>query len=162
MYVDPYGALRRPHGPSGSPSGPNGPRRTAGSTVGPRLIGASPVWAAHNSYWRQLGLLYSRCVLIQDRRIGGIKQCDVQGNSQCSTADICPVSTADISISIHHSASAFSINNQHTIGSATAADLAQEFEAARVSITLEAMLAVSLTYVHVIYKSVRALGHKNK
>ena len=29
-----------------------------------------------------------------------------------STADICPVSTADISISIHHSASAFSINNQ--------------------------------------------------
>ena len=39
-----------------------------------------------------------------------------------STADICPVSTADISISIHHSASAFSINNQHIMEAATAAD----------------------------------------
>ena len=39
-----------------------------------------------------------------------------------SAADICPVSTADISISIHHSASAFSINNQHIMEAATAAD----------------------------------------
>ena len=39
-----------------------------------------------------------------------------------SAADICPVSTADISISIHHSASAFSISNQHVLEAATAAD----------------------------------------
>ena len=39
-----------------------------------------------------------------------------------SAAAICPVSTADISISIHHSASAFSINNQHIMEAATAAD----------------------------------------
>ena len=39
-----------------------------------------------------------------------------------STADICPVSIADISISIHHSASAFSINNHHFMEAATAAD----------------------------------------
>ena len=46
------------------------------------------------------------------------------GGGKClvSTADICPVSTADISISIHHSASAFSINNQHIMEAATAAD----------------------------------------
>ena len=43
---------RRPHGPSGAPSEPTDPRRTAGGTVGPRLIGASPVWAARSSYWR--------------------------------------------------------------------------------------------------------------
>ena len=42
-----------------------------------------------------------------------------------STADICPVSTADISISIDHSASAFRINNQHIMEAATAADLTQ-------------------------------------
>ena len=47
-----------------------------------------------------------------------------------SAADICPVSTADISISIHHSASAFSVNNQHIIEAATGADLT-EFEAGR-------------------------------
>ena len=40
-----------------------------------------------------------------------------------STADSCPVSTADISISIHHSASAFRINNQQIMEAATAADL---------------------------------------
>ena len=34
----------------------------------------------------------------------------------------CPVSKADISISIHHSALAFSINNQHIMEAATAAD----------------------------------------
>ena len=39
-----------------------------------------------------------------------------------SAADICRVSTADISISIHHSASAFSINKQHVPEAATAAD----------------------------------------
>ena len=39
-----------------------------------------------------------------------------------SAADICPVSTADISISIDHSASAFSINTQHLLEAATAAD----------------------------------------
>ena len=33
-----------------------------------------------------------------------------------------PVATADINISIHHSASAFSINNQHIMEAATAAD----------------------------------------
>ena len=45
-----------------------------------------------------------------------------QQTSVLSQADICPVSTADISISIHHSASAFSINNQHIMEAATAAD----------------------------------------
>ena len=39
-----------------------------------------------------------------------------------AAADICPVSTADISISIHHSASAFSINNHHIMEAATTAD----------------------------------------
>ena len=34
----------------------------------------------------------------------------------------CLVSTADISISIHHSASAFSVNNHHIMEAATAAD----------------------------------------
>ena len=37
---------------------PTGPRRTAGGTVGPRLIGASPVWAARNFYWRSQGYWY--------------------------------------------------------------------------------------------------------
>ena len=32
--------------------------RTQALTVGPRLIGASPVWAARSSYWRRPGLLY--------------------------------------------------------------------------------------------------------
>ena len=31
--------------------------RSQALTVGPRLIGASPVWAARSSYWRQPGLL---------------------------------------------------------------------------------------------------------
>ena len=39
-------------------------------------------------------------------RLGG-------GERLVSTADIRPVSAADIGISIHHSVSAFSINNQH-------------------------------------------------
>ena len=42
-----------------------------------------------------------------------------------SAEDICPVSTADISISIVHSVSAFRINNQHIMEAATAADLTQ-------------------------------------
>ena len=56
--------------------------------------------------------------------------CLVSAEDIClvSTADICPVSTADISISIHHSASAFRINNQHIIEAATAADLTQASE----------------------------------
>ena len=53
-----------------------------------------------------------------------------------STADICPVSTADISISIHHSASAVRINNQHVMEAATAADLTQASEIAGRYITL--------------------------
>ena len=36
---------------------PVGTQRTPGGTVGPRLIGASPVWAARSSYWRQPVLL---------------------------------------------------------------------------------------------------------
>ena len=40
-----------PTGPPGARRDPTGPRRTPGGTVGPRLIGASPVWAARNSYW---------------------------------------------------------------------------------------------------------------
>ena len=40
--------------------GPIGTRRTAGGTVGPRFIGASPVWAARSSYWR------SQCYLLPD------------------------------------------------------------------------------------------------
>ena len=57
--------VRTHTGPSGVPTGPpgprrdpTGPRRTAGGTVGPRLIGASPVWAARSSYWRSRGYLY--------------------------------------------------------------------------------------------------------
>ena len=41
-----------------SPVGTQRARRTAGGTLGPRLIGASPVWAARSSYWRQPWLLY--------------------------------------------------------------------------------------------------------
>ena len=48
-------------GPYGVPTGPPEARwdpTDPGGTAGPRLIGASPVWAARNSYWRQPGLLY--------------------------------------------------------------------------------------------------------
>ena len=48
-----------PMGPPGARQDPTGPRRTAGGTVGPRFIGASPVWAARSSYWRQPWLWYS-------------------------------------------------------------------------------------------------------
>ena len=53
-HTGPYGV---PTGPLGRRQDPMGPRRTAGGTVGPRLIGASPVWAARSSYWRQPWLL---------------------------------------------------------------------------------------------------------
>ena len=50
------------HGvPTGSPGprrDPTDPRRTPSGTVGPGLIGASPVWAARHSYWRQPVYLY--------------------------------------------------------------------------------------------------------
>ena len=49
--------VRTHTGPHGVPTGPPGPRRTAGGTVRPRLIGASPVWAARSSYWRSRGYL---------------------------------------------------------------------------------------------------------
>ena len=64
--------------------------------------------------------------------------CLVSAGAIClvSTADICPVSTADISISIHHSASAFRINNHHIMEAATAADLTQASEIAGRYITL--------------------------
>ena len=58
------------------------------------------------------------------------------GKCLVSTADICPVSTADISISIDHSASAFRINNQHIMEAATAADVTQASEMAGRYITL--------------------------
>ena len=48
-----------PTGPLGACRDPTGPRRTAGGTVGPRLIGASPVWAARSSYWRSRGYCQS-------------------------------------------------------------------------------------------------------
>ena len=48
-----------PTGPPGPHRDPTGPWRTAGGTVGPRLIGASPVWAARNSYWRSRCYLYN-------------------------------------------------------------------------------------------------------
>ena len=41
-----------PTGPPEARWDPTDPRRTPGGTVGPRLIGASPVWAARSSYWR--------------------------------------------------------------------------------------------------------------
>ena len=47
-----------PMGPPEARRDPTDPRRTAGGTVGPRLIGASPVWAARSSYWRQPVYLY--------------------------------------------------------------------------------------------------------
>ena len=58
-HTGPYGG---PMGPPGPRRYPTGPRRTAGGTVGPRLIGASPVWVARNSYWRQPVLLYGLSV----------------------------------------------------------------------------------------------------
>ena len=54
-HTGPYGG---PTGPPGLRRDPTGFRRTAGGTVGPRLIGASPVWAARNSYWRSRGYSY--------------------------------------------------------------------------------------------------------
>ena len=54
--------VRTPWARHGVPTGhlgprrdPTEPRRTSGGTVGPRLIGASPVWAARSSYWRSQG-----------------------------------------------------------------------------------------------------------
>ena len=54
--------VRTPWARHGSPTGclgprrdPTDPRRTPSGTVGPRLIGASPVWAARSSYWRSQG-----------------------------------------------------------------------------------------------------------
>ena len=68
-----------------------------------------------------------------------------------STADICPVSTADISISIHHSASAFRINNQHIMEAATAADLTQASEIPARYITLGTRVMIS--YVRVMHRT---------
>ena len=51
-----------------------GTQRTPGGTVGPRLIGASPVWAARSSYWRQPVLLYqarAACGLVRVLRFEG-------------------------------------------------------------------------------------------
>ena len=53
-HMGPYGV---PTGPSGPRRDPTDPQRSAGSTVGPRFIASSPVWAARSSYWR------SRCYL---------------------------------------------------------------------------------------------------
>ena len=47
-----------PTDPPGSRWAPTAARQTPSGTVGPRFIGASPVWAARSSYWRQPGLLY--------------------------------------------------------------------------------------------------------
>ena len=48
-HVAPYGV---PMGLRGPRRDTTDPQRTAGGTVGPRFIGASPVWAARSSYWR--------------------------------------------------------------------------------------------------------------
>ena len=58
---------------------------------------------------------------------------------------ICPVSTADISISIDHSASAFRINNQHIMEAATAADLTLRYLVGY--ITLGSRVMISKGYV---------------
>ena len=75
---------------------------------------------------RCLLLRQDRCIVFKTGQrpvaivdIGLVSTADI---CPVSAADICPVSTADISISIHHSASAFSINNHHTMEAATAAD----------------------------------------
>ena len=47
-----HGVLTGPPGPRRDPTDH---RRTPGGTVGPPLIGASPVWAARHSYWRSRG-----------------------------------------------------------------------------------------------------------
>ena len=60
---------------------------------------------------------------------------------------ICLVSTADISISINHSASAFRINNQHIMEAATAADLTQASEIAVRYITLGSRVMYPKGYV---------------
>ena len=52
-----HGPIRDPPASPRALRGPIGTQRTAGGTVGPRLIGASPVWAARSSYWRQPRLL---------------------------------------------------------------------------------------------------------
>ena len=58
--------VRTPWARHGVPTGPPGPRRDPtdpGGTVGPRFIGASPVWAARSSYWRQPWLWYDSYML---------------------------------------------------------------------------------------------------
>ena len=55
---------------------------------------------------------------VETRQMYSIKT----GQRPVAIVDICLVSTADISISIHHSASAFSIDNHQIMEAATAAD----------------------------------------
>ena len=56
---------------------------------------------------------------VETRQMYSIKT----GQRPVAIVDICPVSTADISISTEHSGSAFRINNQHIMEAATAAEL---------------------------------------
>ena len=60
---------------------------------------------------------------------------------------ICLVSTADISISFDHSASASSLNNRHSMEAATAADLSQASEIAIGYITLGSRVMYPKGYV---------------
>ena len=62
-------------------------------------------------------------------RWGGYLYIGNRDKCLASTADICPVSTADIGISIHHSASAFSVNNHYIMEAAIAANFRQGFPA---------------------------------
>ena len=70
-----------------------------------------------------------------------------RGQRPVAIVEICLVSTADISISIDHSASAFRINNQHIMEAATAADLTPAFEIADRYISLGSRVMISKGYV---------------
>ena len=61
---------------------------------------------------------------VETRQMYSIKT----GQRPVAIVDICPISTADISISIDHSAAAFRINNQHIMEAAKPAALAQASE----------------------------------
>ena len=75
---------------------------------------------------------------VETRQMYSIKT----GQRPVAIVDICLVSTADISISIDHSASAVRINNQHIMEGATAADLTQASEIVGRYITLGSRVVI--------------------
>ena len=119
-----------PRWPSWSQDGPTerqGPAKMAKleprwSQHGPKMAQDELTWANMASCSESLRLCSKSgggqvCIANRlDGRWGGYLYIGSRDKCLVSTADIFPVSTAHISITIHHSASAFSDNNQHIMG----------------------------------------------